>query len=291
MSLATNGPITVASLAQNKQILSEIQTSPEYMNIIKYPDGMTHEAMLWSLMNDSQFNNDIYGSSVYPEDSNFPFFEFKNIRGLSSTQTVVAKYGSYKQLGQYKEFKICTIDDGNFEGITNIKINMTTNKPIFKPVGMVEPIEFVLKINGNLICSRTMVFDFSPSSFISYDFISFPNVIINHPKRRREMKIELYARQKFISSGFMFFINYDHILFTSSSKAKIANGCDRYVFETSTGVLCMGINDMVAVRYFTQLYDTVPNEFKKLYILDESAVGHSESTDEYNEDDDIVITI
>jgi len=282
--------MTIASLTQNKQILSEIQSSPDYMIIIKYPDGMTHESMLWSLMKDHQFNDDTHGSSVYPGDSNFPFFEFKNIIGLSSTQTVITKYGSYKELSdQIKEFKICTIDDVNFDGITNIRIRMNTYKAIFKVMDVVEPIEFILKVNGNLLCSRTIVFDFKPASFATYDFINFPNIIINHPKRRREMKLEIYARQRFISSGFIFFINYDHILFTSSSRVKIANGCDRYMFETASGVLCMGNNDMVAARYFTQLYDTVPNEFKKLYIADESAVGQNESIDEC--DEDIVVTI
>ena len=213
-----------------------------------------------------------------------PYYDFKNTIGISTTQTIIKKNLNteyIKLLDPYWEKKIHTIKGMNYDAITNIKL------ALLGIAGLQDKtIELVLKVNNNLLCSQTILITNTSNNSNKCEFISFPNIIINHPKY--EQRIDIYMRGEFsnISNQQMGFnINYDTILFEAESRGKIFMMTNTYIFEMTTGVICMYSGGMFGTRYMTQLLDTAHTDFKKLYIV---ADNDKEEEKEDQEDKEII---
>ena len=270
------------------EIINKIQSDPKYLSIKKYQDGLTYESMLSLLFNDNHDDDEylpiasypgkkyggLYQSKVIKGEENdtytSSYFNFKDFKGISSKQTIVCKYRNYKNLCDgFNEFKLGTIDYMNSDAFTNIKV---ITKPIYEcldHINKVELIEFILRVNGNIICSKTMPIDFSNPTICN--FIDSPNYIINILKNQ---KITIHTRHNFLCTAINFKIEYDHILFTNNSRWKLSK-LHKYIFKTTTDVICVAHTDKMAVRYFSQFIETIHDDFKKFYIINENNLDTS----------------
>lgn len=274
------------------EIINKIHSDPKYLSIKKYQDGLTYEYMLSLLFNDNNNDDDeylpiasypgkkyggLYQSKVIKEHGKeedeiytSSYFNFKDFKGISSKQTIVCDYRNYKKLHYgFNEFKLGTIDYMNSDAFTNIKV---ITKPIYEcldHLNKIELIEFILRVNGNIICSKTMPIDFSNP--IICNFIDSPNYIINVSKNQ---KITIHARQNFLCSAINFKIEYDQILFMDNSRWKLSK-LHKYIFKTTTDVICVAHTDKMAVRYFSQFIGTIHDDFKKFYIINENNLDTS----------------
>ena len=199
----------------------------------------------------------------YCNDKPFTFgqqyYDFKNTHGISSTQNIIKKINSndnelIKLIDNYWQMKICRIKGTNYDALTNINIS------IFSGLNG-DATELILKINNNIICSK-----FIQNNVTDCEFIKFPNFILNcNPSQQKEQKVELFIRGKnhtIYNSKFSFDIKYDVILFDMKSRSNIFTFCNNYIFKNNNGIICQGLNGVYAVKYMSQLIETIPDEFK-----------------------------
>ena len=210
------------------------------------------------------------------------YYTFKDCRGISSTQTIIKYDLSQKHTvlpGNYMEKKIHTIG-ANYDAISNIRVKITH----FGQMIIADNLEFVLKVNGNLLCSQTVM----NQQIINCDFIKLPNFITKHPKIESQ-KVEIYVRAKkeclnFTHMDTTIKIDYDVILFDNVSRAKIFNECNIYMFETATGVICVGTKQGIfGTRYMTQLLDTVSTDFSE-HLYSSNLLANKEKEKEGEDD-------
>ncbi len=207
------------------------------------------------------------------------YYDFKYTRGISSTQTIYKepKHKTITKLsGGVWEQKIHTFNNTQCDAITDIKLLMTNT-------GLQnEQVEFILRVGGNTLFSKTFII---PDNTLVCNFIDFPNLITNHPKNRSN-KVEIYMRMNYYLTGndtISFTINYDAILFDSASRSKIFKSTKPDIFETTSGIVCMGNEGFYAVRYMTQLIDSIDPNFEHLYKIENSGNNHQENKNNHQE--------
>ncbi len=202
-----------------------------------------------------------------------PYYNFRGATGIISMQSMCGKITDTPKnilIGKY-EVRLCKIKK-NYDAITNIIFNagFTDSLKI--------PFEFVLKINGQVLCS---------SSVTKCTFIQFPNFIINSPKNHMGQKIEIYMRTDcpIAYTKCEYKINYDIILFDIQSRQNIFTKDKMHIFETTAGTICIDALGLIGVRYPKQLLDMVHADFKKFYEaynLDEMDTKSNNSNNDNN---------
>lgn len=299
-------------IIMDKEQIKNIQGSSNYLKIVKYADNMTYENMVSALIafENEEFtkkmNVPIYQNVTMPYDtlqsahpwptpccdffylSNKPFifdlqyYGFSDGKGISSKQSVIKKINDnkmFKLINGWQK-KIHTIKGVNYDAITNVSVSLLNYH---------EPFELILKVNNNILCSRMTVSDHKISN---YEFIKFPNFILNDQKDQKSQKIEIFIRSANninLNSKFSCDIEYDIILFDNITRTNIFTFCKTYMFETSTGIICVGSNGMYGPKYNSQLINSVDNNFKYLYNVDNVAIEDEIINNELNENIKICI--
>lgn len=261
--------------------INNYQNKSNYLKIIKYPAGMAYETLCMAINELEKNDNNPNENTITANNLNF-FYEFKNLTGISSTQTLYKQidYEYHVFADNYFEFKLCTITNKIFDAITNIRIKFTeipfisSNDNLF---------EFILKINDSVI--STFTHDIKFNDDYEYEFIQFPNIIVNIFKNNKNPKIELFMRQKsLITLTLKFKVSYDAIIFGKSRKELLDN-CNSYIFKTNSDLVCMCVNGLYGYKYTTQLLNIVHDKFKPIYTH-----GVNYINDDTNNDHEYAIT-
>lgn len=304
------GPLSTIKIEKDKE-----QIKKNYIQIIKYPDDMTYENMVMTLMTD--LKEEVNTSSFVPIsgkawtvddpftfekaeqiNQNDDYYTFKNCHGISSKHTSVrgGKIRMDKLTNDYIEMRVCSIKGFTYDAVSNIRVNVINLWPNIEECNF----EIVLRVNGNLLVSQTISNKITSQlnsnvQQMSCELINFPNFILNTPEEQQH--IEIYMRGKnslLLHKTPVPQIEYDVILFNSTSRYKIFYECAKYIFEMATGVICVGTERGVyGVRYMTQLINTVSPHFQHLYasikLPNKEGEGEQEEINELTEN--IIISI
>ncbi|ARF09958.1 hypothetical protein Indivirus_6_24 [Indivirus ILV1] len=241
-------------MSQNKK-----QKPSVSLNFTQYEDGTT------DIFANSLSVGACYGMKIDTFSKNgytlSKYQDFEHTRCVSTTQTI-SKSNTCKNLIKLHnssfEQKIYKFNLSTYDAITNI-IMFINNNGLYG-----EKIEFVLKCQDLVICSRTLTM---VDSTLKCNFIDFPNFIINPPGNLNKLEVYIRANNITINDDSLnFTIIYDVILFDDKSRSKIFGNHKPYLFETSSGIVCMGRGDTIIVpRYSEQVASTVHPDFKHLY--------------------------
>lgn len=268
-------------IENDKNNLKLLQNSPHYLKLTQLEPKLTTEEMTWEIFNNKVHNqNNLLNNNIH-ETFNFnltgfqntfiyknilPMKTFLNASGVSSAQTYINTPTSFKELkNDLVECKILDMMDQNWDAITNIRVtkDYSNNFPI-----IMYPSEFVLKFNGNVIESNTVLND------NTINLITFPNVILNNSlppynpniqssyKYMTPANISIWVRNT-TKVKFSYKIEYDIILLDKGRKQILET--DDYMCITPSGLLIKFFNNRAAIRKYTCLMDTVSPIFKTLY--------------------------
>ena len=178
--------------------------------------------------------------------------------GITSTQTFrVCTTSNYRNLkNDFIERQIMNFS--NYEGIdaiTNIKIKQISFVP--------SHLECVLKFGDAILCSRIC----SQNQCVS--LIDFPNMIINYRDTGCHKNVGIFVRVKRLNTWHdntpTFEISFDPIYFTTKTRGKIMKQ-ETHLTKMTSDVIIIQHRENMAVRYLSQLIDSIDPEFKQLYI-------------------------
>lgn len=186
------------------------------------------------------------------------WFNFLDCDGVVSSQELIIKNNSknfQKLRGNMSEVFVCDIK-GKHEGITNIGMAIHGGTAYDK-------VECVLKVDDAVICSKTIMIK---SYVSSCTFIKFPNLMVLYPNNKVSICVR-GSTMTVLNPEIKFFIKYDAIYFGTKSRNKIMNKhvMNEFLFKTTSDVLIANINGTYAVRYYTQLVNSVDKQFRHLY--------------------------
>lgn len=210
-------------------------------NITKLDENKTDEDILTNLMSSNSF------------EANDCFY------GMTSKQNLT-KHGfpkKYKHLvNNYLEYNLFNINNMNsiLDAITDIEFSMDNINPInqFKA-------EIVLKINGYVICSSSCEFG------KKIKLIENPNFIIYYLDTKPQINISIRINfNASLQPNMIFNLSYNPLFFSNKCRQKIMSS-RHYCFKTISGIKILSMSGLYVVRKFSDLYDSVDNEFKFLY--------------------------
>ena len=279
MIIMSNG--ILENINSDISYINNYQNKSDYLKIIKYPAGMTYETLCMAINQLEKNDNNPNGNAITGNNLN-SLYEFKNLTGISSTQTIYKKidYEYHVFADYYSEFKLCTITNKIFDAITNIRIKFTQIPFISDNDNL---FEFVLKIDDSII--STFTHDIKFNSDYEYEFIQFPNIIVNIFKNNKNPKIELFMRQQNLPAlNLMFKVSYDAIIFGKSRKELLDN-CNSYIFKTKSDLVCMCVNGLYGYKYTTQLLNIIHDKFRPIYTYGVNYINENTN----NEYDDAII--
>jgi hypothetical protein len=220
------------------------------VDIKKLEANMTREDILVNLMK-SYFFNDGY------------------LHAVTSEQNVVRsglpnRYRSLK--GGYIEYRLFDVNpfksgSGGVDAITNISFHISSQQ-LGSSYTSSLPTNFkgevVLKINDNVICSKVCKFG------EEIKFISFPNIIILFIQTSPTVSIYLRAKAGTLPLDAVSELTYDPLYFSHTAR-QIVLKINNYTFKTTMGTEVRSILGLYGIMKFSDLYNSVDDEFKILY--------------------------
>lgn len=264
------------------------------LKITHLDDNLTHENIIICVLdksNQSYKDDDKLSYQKNKNDKKYQIYDYaycdldssEIFYGVSSKQNYeindVGILKLKKLKNEYREIQIFNSLDDHMQtdAITNIKLTSIMKQyNIFNS----ENVECVLKINGMIICSYVF------NSECEISFLDFPNIILHPISHNQNISIFLRFHTNTyhsIKNNYAFYVSYDAIYFNHNSRIKLSK-INKYKFKTTSDIWVIYTQKQFCVRYFSDLCNSIHNNFKFLYD-DKNTIDNTKNID------DIHITI